>query len=525
MDPLGLVVVEDQIFLSRVVNSGMEQGIFTRDRADEIIRISVAMANKYVLRKEVDFRSTYELAKVQETIMKLVGVGLEIKSKGVVEEGVRLLMEDSPVDLFRLADTRISKLRQAWKYLLQDHRVEILVSSQEYQCLDDLACQRLSEMSIFSDPELEAISSTKLEDSLFSTLAVVEYYESELERHKFIVSLKDLLPFDLLNRSPSVRAGNLAETDSIREALVNTLIISGYMDSKDPVAVTMDDVRGFLEALDLTDAQSELFPEEIEEVLLDLVQELGEGLAESEAALLAKEIIRIGQHLIETILSASQPEEAAPEIAADLPWNRLMPDQVIRLFQEFPHRQSAFAMNATLKDFDAAEIVDLLEATSAEAVKHLMPSLETAMGNARFTLEDLELIASLPHKEIPWLLRMANPPADYSPSELRGEFREAPASIRRIILYAAWGTDWFPEFLEEAWSLSPDFVKRFVRGLSPAEIGPFLDAASGDQPPHIVKLESEEPRLQFASEELNTLFESLPSTKRKTAVRYFQRGS
>ncbi len=153
MDSFALVVHDDQSFLAKVVNYGMEQGIFTRDRADEIIRISVAMANKYVLHKEVDFRSSEELAKVQETVLKLMGIGLEIKSKAVVDEGIRILMEVSPVELFRLAHTRVEKLRHRWRLLLQSHRIEIFVSSEEYDCLSELTCQRLSEMSIFTESE------------------------------------------------------------------------------------------------------------------------------------------------------------------------------------------------------------------------------------------------------------------------------------------------------------------------------------------------------------------------------------
>ena len=119
MDSFGLVVHDEQNFLAKTVQFGLEQGIFTRDRADEIIRISVAMANKYVLHKEVDFRSTEELAKVQETILKLIGVGLEIKSGDDMEDGINFLMEVSPVDLFRIAHTRVEKLRHRWQQLLQ----------------------------------------------------------------------------------------------------------------------------------------------------------------------------------------------------------------------------------------------------------------------------------------------------------------------------------------------------------------------------------------------------------------------
>ena len=295
MDTLGLVVHDEQTFLTKVVNTGMEQGIFTRDRADEIIRISVAMANKYVLQKEVDFRSTEELARVQETVLKLIGVGLEIKSKGEIETGIQLLMDASPVELFRLAYTRIERLRHSWRLLLRDHRIEIMVNADEYQCLADITCQRLSEMSIFSESELHTISSLTLDDELFATLGLVEYYEAELERYEFILRLKKILPFSMLNRSPSVRADNLAEADSIRNALINTLIISGYAESDDPVAITMRDVRYFLEALDPTDT-ADLFPEDVENAILDVIHELGEGLDEQEGSLLAREIIGSAQN-------------------------------------------------------------------------------------------------------------------------------------------------------------------------------------------------------------------------------------
>ena len=244
MHAMGLVVHDDQTFMTKVVDTGIEQGIFTRDRADEIIRISVAMANKYVLQKEIDFRSTEELAKVQETILKLVGVGLEIKSKGSVEEGVMLLMDASPVDLFRLAYTRIEKLRQRWKLLLLDHRIDILVSSKDYECLDELSCQRLAEMSVFSENEIYTIESLTLDDELFATVGMVEYYEQDLERYEFLLRLKDILPFALLNKSPNVTAGSLSEVDSIREALINTVVISAYGDVADPVAVSMDGCPG-----------------------------------------------------------------------------------------------------------------------------------------------------------------------------------------------------------------------------------------------------------------------------------------
>ena len=110
METYGLVAHDDKSFLAKVVELGIQKGELSRDRADEIVRMSVAMANKYVLQKEIDFRSVEQLAKVQQTVLKLVGLGLEIKSEGDADEGVFHLKERSPVDLFRLAYTRIESL-------------------------------------------------------------------------------------------------------------------------------------------------------------------------------------------------------------------------------------------------------------------------------------------------------------------------------------------------------------------------------------------------------------------------------
>jgi len=571
MDPFGLVVVDDQIFLSKVVKSGLEQGIFTRDRADEIIRVSVAMANKYVVHKEVDFRSTEELGKVQETILKLIGVGLEIKSKGDAEQGLRLLMEDSPVDLFRLAHTRVEKLRNRWQLLLQDHRIAIYCSPQEYDNLDDLTCQRLAQMSIFSEQELSTIQSTTLDDVLFSTRAVVEYYESELERYEFILRLKEILPFDLLNKAIAVRASNIAEVDSIREALVNTLLISGFTGTVDPVAVTMADVRQFLQALDLTDT-TEVFPEEIENALIDLIHELGEGLNEAEAALLTKEMIRIAQHLMDIIvqewdtvtsantsiffkrwlrlvmladapdpigriLSSDQPldefdlavlvehmsnlpEQEIQKIAGELPWAHVSPDQIIRLFEELRQSQTLLAPHASLLGFNAEQLADLMEALSPEALRKLLPGLKRAVADARFSLEDLELLASLPHKEISSLLRVVRLPEEYTPSHVVAEFRDASTTVRLIFLYACLKEEWFPELVQEALVVSPEYLQRFVKNLPAAEVGPFLEAAARGEK-HRVVARAGEVSVQFDSKGLNGLFKSLPTGKKKAALKYF----
>jgi hypothetical protein len=576
MDTLGLVVHDEQTFLTKVVNTGMEQGIFTRDRADEIIRISVAMANKYVLQKEVDFRSTEELTRVQETVLKLIGVGLEIKSKGKIETGIQLLMDASPVELFRLAYTRIERLRHSWQLLLRDHRIEILVNADEYQCLADITCQRLSEMSIFSESELHTISSLTLDDELFATLGLVEYYEAELERYQFILRLKEILPFSMLNRSPSVRADNLAETDAIRNALINTLIMSGYAESDDPVAITMLDVRCFLEALDPTDT-ADLFPEDVENAILDVIHELGEELDEHEGSLLAREIIGSAHQLLETIIHEwdtvnSQSESVffkrwsrlvilsdvpdpinrllssdetldefdfemllnqllsltgtdALKLIEKLPWNRMTPEQVIGLFHQAHPFQRAFAEKISLMGFKALELLELLEEVDSEVFKKLTPVLEKFMRETYFSLEDLETLAALPHSEASSLLRMANPPADYDAKQVLEEFREASDKIRQVLIHSCLRADFFPQLVELAWSIDANLLKREVKTIPATQIGPFLLAAGGHEPKFVGKPRSEESTLQFESNDLNGLYRSLPATKKKAAVKFFAKES
>lgn len=569
MESFGLVVHDEQTFFSKVVNSGMEQGLFTRDRADEIIRVSIAMANKYVVQKEVDFRSTEELAKVQETVLKLIGVGLEIKSKGEVETAVSLLMDASPVELFRLAYTRIDKLRHNWRQLLQDHKIPILVRPDEYECLADLTCQRLANMSIFTDAELHTISSLTLSDELFSSLSLVEYYESELERYQFILRLKDILPFDLLNRSPNLEAENLSEVDSLRESLINTLVIGTYTNTSDPVTVSMEDVREFLKAIDVEAAMS-LFPEDVENAVLDVIQELGEDLDESEGALLAKEIIHTSQKLIETIVSEwdtisssseniffkrwcrlvalagapdpierilsekadldefdfelifSQLLNRSPEgvagIIQRLPWSRMSPDQIIRLFHGLEQYQEELAAHADLTGFNSVELIDLLEGLTPTALQRLTPALTKPFQDAQFSMEDLEILAGLPNAESVDLLMKTGGPSDYTQEQILQEYKEGSEQTKRILFYSCSGAGVFGTLFQEAWAMDQAQVKKMMKTVPPYEIGRLILAANDGRFPR--GLDDPNHEVQFDSEEVDSFFSKLTAARKKAVVKY-----
>ncbi len=572
MDPLGIVVLDDRNFLTTVIKEGVERGLFTRDRADEISRLSVAMANKYVMHKEVDFRSPEELERVQQTILKLIGVGLEIRSERFIDAGVGILMQVSPVDLFRIAHTRVEKLRHRWSLLLQDHRVEILVSAREYECLSELTCQRLAEMSIFSETEIHTIQSLALDDELFSTLTILEYYETELERYEFLLRLRKVLPFGLLNKSGALRAENLSEVDSMREALVNTLIVTACVDGKDPVTVGSEEVRKFLGALDL-DKGTDLFPAIVEESVLDLIHELAEYAEPSDAALLTKEVVQIAEKFMETVAKewdtvnspseftffkrwtrmvilsdtpdilgkilasegpldeydfqqmirelTNQPEDSAIALISRFPWNRLVPDQIIRLFHELHGYQEVLAGHAKLDGFTSAELTDLLEELSPEALDALMPTLKKTIPGIPFSLEDIEVVAGLQSEHAALLLKLAGPPSDLEPRRLLAEFRDGSTRMREMLFLCTQDSDTFSVLFAEAWVMDQAFVKRQVTKVRPAGIGKFLLQASGRVRPKVVKPRNAEPKLVFKIKEVDDLFAALPKTKKQAAVKYF----
>ena len=571
MENYGLVIPDDQSFMARVVELGVQNGILTRDRADEIVRISVAMSNKYVIQKEIDFRSLEQLARVQQTVLKLVGMGLEIKSEGSLEVGVKFLVEVSPVELFRLAYTRTENLRNEWKKLLLNHQIPILVDKEQYSCLSDIACQILSEMSVFTESELYAIQSLKLDDELFTSLTILEYYESELRRYQFILKLRDILPFRMLNKSPLVNADNLSEVDSIREALINTLVISGFLETETPVVVTTDEVRAFIGSVDWLSAEDP-FPVEIESTVIDVIHELGQGLQEEEASLLAKEVISSVQNLVTTIAHdwktvnspltqvflkrwarlailsdtfdefdqlgmqsgkmdefeyenlinkmARMSEAEMINLLSLMSWEALTPDQIIRLFHDFGPHHGKFVEYVSLREFSGAELIDLMETIEPSSLKELIPKIKEALASVSLDLEDMEVISSIGEIDSFELLRASAPP-QLEKGQALLEFRYGNPRIRKILFHSCIGAEFFHDLFLEAWNMDPHFVKREVRSISPREIGRFLELASGRVRPAVVAVENDEFQLQLTDKDISNFFDSLPTTKKKAAIRHF----
>ena len=571
MENYGLVIPDDQSFMARVVELGVQNGILTRDRADEIVRISVAMSNKYVIQKEIDFRSLEQLARVQQTVLKLVGIGLEIKSEGNLDKGVKFLVEVSPVELFRLAYTRTENLRNEWKKLLLNHQIPILVDKEQYSCLSDIACQILSEMSVFTESELYAIQSLKLDDELFTSLTILEYYESELRRYQFILKLRDILPFHMLNKSPLVNADNLSEVDSIREALINTLVISGFLETETPVVVTTDEVRAFIGSVDWLSAEDP-FPVEIESTVIDVIHELGQGLQEEEASLLAKEVISSVQNLVTTIAHdwktvnspltqvflkrwarlailsdtfdefdqlgmqsgkmdefeyenlinkmARMSEAEMINLLSLMSWEALTPDQIIRLFHDFGPHHGKFVEYVSLREFSGAELIDLMETIEPSSLKELIPKIKEALASVSLDLEDMEVISSIGEIDSFELLRASAPP-QLEKGQALLEFRYGNPRIRKILFHSCIGAEFFHDLFLEAWNMDPHFVKREVRSISPREIGRFLELASGRVRPAVVAVENDEFQLQLTDKDISNFFDSLPTTKKKAAIRHF----
>jgi hypothetical protein len=216
-----------------------------------------------------------------------------------------------------------------------------------------------------------------------------------------------------------------------------------------------------------------------------------------------------------------KPKAEALKLAERLPWGRLLPDQTIRLFQEFHAYQEIFASRAVLCDFSAHELVDLVEEVDANVFKKLAPTLEDSISQRQFTLEDLELFSTLPKPEASILLRMAQPPSDYDGAQILIRFREGSQGLRQVIFYVCVRADFFPQLFQEAWSVDSDFVKKHLKALPNSEIGPFLLAASGRKPKIIKSSKTKTPNVQFGPKEVDTLFGSLPTTKKTAAIKFF----
>ncbi len=572
MENLGLVVHDDQGFLLKVVDEGLRTGLLTRDRADEIIRVSVAMANKYVLHKEVDFRSSEELEKVQQTVLKLMGVGLEIRSGGSVEAGMNVILENSPVELFRLANTRIEKLRHDWGQLLLDHRIEIYVSPEEYENLDELSLQRLSDMSVFSETEINSIQSLTLDDDLFSSLSLLEYYESELERYKFLLRLRDILPFDLMRRSKNVMAKNLVEIECIREALVNSIIISAHNEAPDPVSVTISDIRIFLGDLDIQSAPDG-FPEEVENLVVDLIHELAEGLMERDVELLTSEIVEISRKLLQTILLEQEtilaPNDFAlfqrwsriailqdspqtlerifsstddqmdeydfeilldqlgsmtgpkiGETAGKIPWTRMNADQIITLFHTVnPALHIPLAKAVLIDKLNAAELLDLLEELDEEVVESIFPKIVKHAESIDFYLEDLLLMGSVVRSPAieRELLLASGPPVELSKEDILSELTGASQKTKNTLLTACEKSGFFGDLVYEVWEGAPAYLKKYLRSLKPREVAIFMERAVSGAKPNIKSKDGQAPVIRFKDKFLNEIYDSLPKSK-KVAV-------
>ena len=105
------------------------------------------------------------------------------------------------------------------------------------------------------------------------------------------------------------------------------------------------------------------------------------------------------------------------------------------------------------------------------------------------------------------------------------EYDEGSETIRVVLLFSCWGSEYFPELLAEAWAIDPDFIKKQVRTVSVSEIGDFFRCAAGDRPPKTIRRKKGDQDLRFATPELTSLFKWLPVSKKKALVKYFAKGS
>jgi hypothetical protein len=430
----------------------------------------------------------------------------------------------------------------------------------------------LSKMSIFTERELYTIKSTTLPDELFNSLTILEYYEAETEKYEFILTLKDILPFSILNKAPNVSAENISEVDSIREAMINTLVVSHFNESPNPVSVTVDQIRGFMESLDW-DSEMDIFPDELETSVIDVIHELGQGLTERQASLLAKEVIRSVQRFVETIvrewdtvnssdetvffkrwvrmalvadseghveriLSSDRPLDEfefesmldkllrlptseAENLAKKISWNHLKVDQIIRLFHDARAHQPLFAKLIQIGRFSTDELIDLIESLEPDTFTAMLPQIRERLPQLDLRLEDIEILSNLHQDKIESLWRSCNPPIDLDKGKILSEFKDSGLKLKKALFNSCIRSPLFQDLFEEAWVMDPEFVKKEARSMTAAEIQQFLMSASGGVMPEVQDTAKQENTLKFASRQLSSFFSSLPVSKKKAAIKFF----
>jgi hypothetical protein len=215
-------------------------------------------------------------------------------------------------------------------------------------------------------------------------------------------------------------------------------------------------------------------------------------------------------------------ESDAAMLAAEVPWQRLSPAQIIHLFHDFHSLHEAFAAHVSLKEFNAADLAELLETVKPELFKTLAGELRQALGKGNLTLDDMVLLAGLSHAEEAVLSALSIPPADYDGPRVLSEFRDASETIREILFFSCRSADFFHELFLEAWERDPRFLKRYVKKLAPGLVGPFLVSAAGSSGRELVSAGKKTWTVRFDSAELNAFFAALPVAKKKAAITYLR---
>ena len=201
-------------------------------------------------------------------------------------------------------------------------------------------------------------------------------------------------------------------------------------------------------------------------------------------------------------------------------WEALTPDQIIRLFHDFRPHHGKFVEYVSLREFSGAELIDLMETIEPSSLKELIPKIKEALASVSLDLEDMEVISSIAEIDSFELLRASAPP-QLEKGQALLEFRYGNPRIRKILFHSCIGAEFFHDLFLEAWNMDPHFVKREVRSISPREIGRFLELASGRVRPTVVAVENDEFQLQLTDKDISNFFDSLPTTKKKAAIRHF----
>ncbi len=153
-----IATVNPRSFLSQTTVYGMEQGIFSRDKVDDVQEQIAAISHKLFVTRSRDLSSGEEARGSILSAFGTVSLGLEYASKGNIEESATILTHNDTILFFRIGNTLLKRLL---RYAQKIREEAVLVSPTEMGGIVQLQ-ERIEIYNVYERRFLDAIERGQL---------------------------------------------------------------------------------------------------------------------------------------------------------------------------------------------------------------------------------------------------------------------------------------------------------------------------------------------------------------------------